>query len=110
MVLDALRYFEMTDFVEIDRMTFREYRLRMKAYNLRQLDEEYMISYSAWQNREINALKKKGKKKEAMYKTFKEFFNHSEKELELLYGIKKKKNKAMSRMTEYMRKKNSGQL
>lgn len=101
----------MSDFAEIDKMTFREYRLRMKAYRLSQLDEEYMVSYLAWQNREINAQKKKGKNKlEAVYKKFTDFFNHTEKEMSILYGITKKESKTMSSMKEYMRKKNSGQL
>jgi len=102
----------MTDFVEIDRMTFREYRLKMKAYRLRQLDAEYMIALSAWQHREVGAQKKKGKKLEAVYKEFGKFFNHKEREEEILFGAKKKEKEKphVSGMIEYMRKKANGQL
>lgn len=92
-------------------MTFREYRLRMKAYNLRKLDTEYMASFFAWQNREVGAQKKKGKHKlEYVYRKFTDLFDHTGKEMMLLYGAKKKESKAMSGTKNYMRKKNNGQL
>ena len=79
-ILNALRYFGMRDFVAIDRMTFREYRLRIQASNLRQMDKEYLVYLHAWQNREVNAKKKSGKKLKYIFTSFKDFFDMDKRE------------------------------
>lgn len=107
MILTALRRFGMSDFNEIDRMTYREFRLRLKACELRRLDDEYMISLLAWQTREIDARKKKGKNSyRYVYDTFRKFFDYEGKEKEIMGsddsgGI----TTAAERYIEYMRAK-----
>ena len=67
-------------------MTFREYKLRMKAYRLSHLDDEYMIALQAWMNREIQANKKSGKNYKPVFNTFKKFFDYAAKEKKILTG------------------------
>lgn len=75
----------MNDLNEIDRMTFRDFRLRLKAYELRRLDEEYQISLLAWQMREIGAKKKSGKYKyKYIYDSFRKFFDYEEQEEKIM--------------------------
>ncbi|MBO0482007.1 hypothetical protein JZO71_06730 [Enterococcus sp. MSG2901] len=57
-------------------MTISEYQLRQKAYQLRQLDQEYFLHLSAWKNYEVQAQSKKGKKQVPVYPTFQSFFDY----------------------------------
>lgn len=58
-------------------MTFYEYELRMKAYQLQMIDQEYRIHRLAWVNREVKAEKKTGKNKtKPVYSNFKDFFDY----------------------------------
>lgn len=99
----------MTDFAEIDRMTLWEYQLRMKACNLRMVDEEYRIAKTAWMNQQAGAMKKKGKNgREPYFKTFKDFFDYAAQEERVLYGNKSasktgRAQTTMERYREYMR-------
>ena len=97
----------MTDFEEINRMTLYEYQIRMKAFRLRNLDEEYRIAMGAWMNHQAGATKKKGKNSyEAYFKQFKDFFDYEAKERQILYGEMpdvKKADTPASRYMEYMR-------
>lgn len=65
-------------------MTLKEYRLRMKASRLIQLDEEYLVARMAWMNREIQATKRVGKRYDPIYKTFKSFFDYENKQAQIL--------------------------
>lgn len=89
-------------------MTFREYSLRMKAHNLRRLDEEYMIALAAWQNQQVRATKKSGKNKVVPYfKTFKQFFDMEKYEREIRgmeISPEDAGETAKDRYLEYMRK------
>ena len=87
-------------------MTMREYRLRMKAYNLRHMDEEYMIYLSAWVNREIEAKKGKGKNRRYVYDRFDKFYDLKKRENEILHKELKKSSPLIERYKEYMRNKN----
>lgn len=97
----------MSDFKEIDQMTYREFRLRLKACELKRLDEEYMISFLAWQTREIDARKKKGKNGyRYVYDTFRKFFDYEGKEREIMgSGDSGTMRTAARRYIEYMRAK-----
>lgn len=110
MILCSMRYFGMTDFTEINRMTLSEYRLRGTAYKLKQLDSEYMVAREAWLNRQIMATKKKGKnRQEYVYKTFKSFFDYEKAEREILNGSEDSDDQFSEigkRYMEYMRTKN----
>lgn len=94
---------------EIQRMTFREYNLRIKAWNLRRVDEEYGIALQAWMNREIEAQKKKGKNKyEYVYKSFKEFYDYEKRTKEIIEGVVEETASAstvVGRYAEYLRMK-----
>lgn len=102
-----MRRFGMTDLREIDAMTYREFRLRMKAYELRRLDEEYQIALLAWQIREIEAKKKNGKNKyRYVYDAFKKFFDYEAQEKKILgERTDPSKETAADRYKDYMRAK-----
>lgn len=95
----------MTDMREIQRMTLYEYQLRIKAWNLRRIDQEYFIAKQAWMNREIDAQRKKGKGYEYVYKTFKKFFDYEKQERQIIDGASKPASTVTSRWAEYLRKK-----
>ena len=109
-----MRYLPALSLVEIDRMTFLEYRLRMKAHALRQVDEEHHIHRQAWALRRVNTKEKKGKNKLAyVYKSMKEFFDFKAMEDEVMYGESPKetpKSSVSQRLIEYRRRKKDGQL
>ena len=104
-----MRRFGMTDLREIDAMTYREFRLRMKAYELRRLDEEYQIALLAWQIREIEAKKKNGKNKyRYVYDAFKKFFDYEAQEKKIWEDkadSPKQRETAADRYKDYMRAK-----
>lgn len=88
-------------------MTFSEYKLRIKAYELRQLDREYMIALEAWQFNEVQAKKKEGKRLVPVYRRFKDFFNYEEAESKIMKrnDEKDKKSRIVSRLREFYTKK-----
>lgn len=104
----ALRRFGMSNLDEIDRMTYRAFRLRMKAYELRRLDEEYRIALLAWQIREIEAKKKNGKNKyRYTYDSFRKFFDYDVQERRIMgYVNSSESEKTLTeRYKDYMRAK-----
>ena len=103
----AMRFFGMKDLHEIDIMTRRDFRLRLKAYELERVDDEYRIALLAWQIREIEAKKKNGKKYRYVYDTFKRFFDY-EKHVNRIMGTKGHEDREKTpaeRYLEYMRMK-----
>jgi len=62
-----MRYLKITNIRTIDRMTFREYRLRMKACELQLVDRERDIYLIAWLIREAQGKKKKRQKRNAVH-------------------------------------------
>ena len=103
----CIRYLGMNDFQLMDAMTLREYRIRMKAYRLKELDEEYKIALLAWQHNQVKATKKNGKKFEPVYKTFKDFFDVDkyEKKIKGQKVNHKKPEGIAARYRDYMRNK-----
>lgn len=59
-------------FKDIERMTIAEYELRMKAFRLQQVDEQYMIHSQAW----ANAMAQATKKGKPIYTRFDKFFDY----------------------------------
>ena len=105
MIIIAMRYFGMADMHDIDRLTFRDFRLRMKAYSLRQLDKERDLAFLAWQMREVNATKQSGKnKRKYVYTRFDKFFEHEKYEARIK-GEEKPSNGMVERYKQYMRNK-----
>ena len=95
----------MKDIHEIDMMTRREFRLRLKAYELERVDDEYRIALLAWQIREIEAKKKTGRKCRYVYDTFKRFFDY-EKHINKIMGVEVHEEQTPAdRYLEYMRMK-----
>jgi len=68
-----MRFLNLHDIPDIERMTLHEYSLRMAASRLRRLDRQYEIHLQAWANQQAKATKKNGK---PIYVTFKEFFDY----------------------------------
>lgn len=84
-MLNSIRYFGMSDFAEINRMTLYEYDVRMTAYRLKQVDREYEIHLQAWENWNVQATKKQGKKRQVpVFQTFKQFFDYEKKVQDIL--------------------------
>lgn len=95
----------MSDFHEIERMTLYEYNMRMKAFRLKQVDKEYDIHLQAWENWNVQAMKKQGKnKKVPVFKNFKEFFDYEARQQEAAEGKKDDKNRTISRVAAAMRR------
>ena len=103
-----MRRFGQLDLGAIDSMTYREFRLRMKAYALQRLDKEYDIALMAWQVREIEAKKKSGKGKyKYTYDSFRKFFDLEARE-KAIFGkdeVKAGRKSAAERYKDYMREK-----
>ena len=66
----------MNDFHAINCMTLFEYEIRLKAYELKQVDKDYDIHLQAWSNWNVQAMKESGKKRVPVFKTFKQFFDY----------------------------------
>lgn len=78
--LNCLRYLNMNDLNEIDRLTIPEYDLRIKAYQLKNLDQQYFIHLQAWTTM-MAGQTRKGK---PVYRTFEKFFNYQKIEEQIL--------------------------
>lgn len=48
----------------------------MKAWKLKQVDDDYQMHLQAFLNYQVQGRKKAGKKTRPVYKTFKEFYNY----------------------------------
>lgn len=95
----------MDDFLKIDRMTFYEYELRIKASRLRILDREYELHKLAWITQQAGASKKNGK---PVFRGFKQFFDFEKAEKEVLAGKHKKPAPINKRIIQAMRKQKKG--
>lgn len=76
-----MRYLGIDDFLVIARMTLHEYQLRMKAYQLKRLDQEFEINLLAWQINQAGAQDKNGK---PHFRRFSDFFDYQKKEQKIL--------------------------
>lgn len=83
-MINFFRFFEMTDLLEFERMTVREYSIRMLAFRLKNLDKQEMIHQQAWANWQVQSTRTRGKKEEPVYKSFDRFFNKQKLENEVL--------------------------
>lgn len=76
-MIDCLRYLNITDMYTIETMSLYEYGVRMKAFELKQIDEEYRDHRFAWIATRVKDTKAVGKNKSApVYKSFKDFFDY----------------------------------
>lgn len=81
MVLNALRYFGMSDMQQIEDMYLDEYILRSEAAQLRRLDHDRSLYVQAWANQAAKATK--GSKGKSKYRNFDDFFGSDYKKAEL---------------------------
>ena len=88
MALNAFRYLGMKSMDEVDRLEIPEYKLLMKASNLRQVDDEYRLHEQAFLT--VVARATKGKKGTPVYKRFKDFFDYESAIKKILSGDKHK--------------------
>lgn len=65
-----------------------EYEARIKAKELRDVDEDYMLHKLAWLNREIKAEKKSGKSTKPIYRKFEQFFDYRKRVKDVISGNK----------------------
>lgn len=75
-----MRYLNIENFNEIDRLTIPEYELRIKAYQLKRLDEQYNIHLQAW----ATVMAGQTRKGKPVYRTFEKFFNYQKAEENIL--------------------------
>lgn len=77
-------------FEEVDRLTFAEYALLMKAVRLKQIDTDYKVHQQAFLNYAVKAQKKAGKNKtRPVYSKFEKFYDYK-KELKKVNSEKQK--------------------
>ena len=75
MLLNSLRYFGFVDLRDFERMTVKEYGIRMTAVALKKLDQQEFIHRQAWANWQVQSTKTQGRKEIPVYSTFKKFFD-----------------------------------
>lgn len=84
-------------------MTLKEYRLRLKAYELQIVDKEYWVHLQAYLNFSVRATR--GKRQIPVYRNFKQFFDYK-KELQKFQDPKEKEeSETIKRLRDYMVKK-----
>lgn len=90
----------MDDFSKIDRMTLYEYDMKMKAHRLMQVDREYEIHRQAWENWNVQAMKKQGKNKRVpVFKKFVQFFDYEKRIKEVMEESREdSKNQGIARI------------
>lgn len=75
--ISCFRYLGMKSLDEVDRITIREYRLLMKANNLKNVDRDYRVHQLAWLTNAARATKSAGKGKRCpVYAKFSQFFDY----------------------------------
>lgn len=77
MALNCFRYLDFKSFAEVDRLTFPEYNLLMKAVQLKQIDNDYRNHLQAFLNFAVKAERKTGKNKsKPVYSKFDKFYDY----------------------------------
>lgn len=106
--MNCFRYFGFTSFEQVDKLTFAQYELLVRAHALREVDKDYRVHQQAFLNFAVKATKKAGKGKERpIYARFEKFFNYkraiTETE-ERLDGKKKEENSRFSGIGKLLNK------
>lgn len=95
MVVNALRFFGMSNITQIEDMYLDEYLLRMEAAQLSILDADRRMFMQAWVNQAAKATK--GRKGKPKYANFDEFFGAEYKKRE--FKIRSRSNRGLTRKT-----------
>lgn len=90
-VISSLRFFDMNDIREIERMTMKEFAFRMTAYQLKRADKAFDMHMQAWLNQQVQASKSQGSKQVPVYKRFTDFYDLEKEERKILGGERKHK-------------------
>lgn len=98
-IITCLSLLGIKDMLTIERMTLREYDLRLRAWERERAYRDYDLHLQAFLNALAQSTKQVGKRTVPVYKTFKEFFD-----LEKRLG-KKEENPQIERFKEYLIKK-----
>lgn len=106
MEISALRFFGFRNLNDVARITLEEFDKYAKAYKLRRLDEEYLISLQAFKNQEIQSTKGSGKNTKPVYPSFKSFFDY-EKQERMILGVPEKKKEDNKKLLSIVTKLNS---
>ena len=61
-IINCFRYLNFTSLYHIEILTLREYALRVRAFQLQQIDKEYRMYKQAWLNHQVTLTKEQGKK------------------------------------------------
>lgn len=88
-IINCFRYLGFKSLYDIEILEFHEYALRMRAFNLSEVDKKYYMHLQAWLNHQVTATEERGKKQVPVFKSFKQFFDF-EKELKEIEGEKVK--------------------
>lgn len=89
-VLNCFRYLGITDRMDAHIMRLSDYTLRMEAFNLREIDEEYKMHLNAWLHARVSDMKEKNKKQVPIYRSFKDFYDY-EKRIQEIEGVTESK-------------------
>lgn len=87
--LNCFRYLDFKSFDEVDRLTIPEYKLLMRAVELKAVDNAYYVHLQAFKNFEVQAMKKSGRRRKPVFDHFEKFFDYKKLIREVL-GIKQK--------------------
>lgn len=91
--MNCFRFFDLRSLDEFDRMTLKEYGLRIEALKLKNVDKNFWTHWQAYLDFCAQAQKPAGKKKMTpVYKTFRRFFDYDRE----IYNAKHDKNKKES--------------
>ncbi|MCW1013022.1 MULTISPECIES: hypothetical protein [Streptococcus] len=76
--------FGVTDFIEAQRMTVKEFRIRKRGYTMKRLEREQELYVQAYLNRIVKATDRNGK--EYIYKKFDDFYDEAKRRNAVLGG------------------------
>lgn len=91
----------------MDKLTIAQYETLVKAYSLKQVDEDYRVHQQAFLNFAVQAKKKAGKNKERpVYSRFEKFFNYKKELNDVESRLKgtKKDNSRFVGIGKYLKK------
>lgn len=86
--LNCFRYLGYSSFDEVERLNLKEFRLLMKAVNLKKVDRMFEIHLLAFKNFQVRARRKNGR---PVYRNFDKFYDYK-KEVDRVMNGKQAEN------------------
>src|SRR5699024_4541411 len=93
---------------DIEILTLYEYKLQMKAYQLKQVDKQNEMHMQAWLNHAVTGTKEQGKKQVPVYKKYKDFFDYEKQLNEIEQPSRKTISPRMKKLAQIAAKANEG--